>query len=350
VPDPVITIDGSWGEGGGQVLRTSLGLAAALGLSVRVINVRARRDRPGLRPQHLSAVRAAAAVCGGTLEGDAIGSGDLTLRPGDPRHGEYRFDIGTAGASTLVLQTVIPALLLAGGESDVTVTGGTHNPLAPCFDYLRDVFGVLAMASGVDMHLEMKRAGFYPAGGGEVRMRLAGLDSVDDLAPLRYNDRGELRSVEVLSAASFSLPAHIIERQAHQASDRLIAAGHHPRVAKQMWETPSPGTAVFVRAVFARGVAGWCALGARVKPAEAVADEAVDGFLAFLSSAGAVDAHAADQLLTIAALCPGESRFTAQAATSHVATNAEVIRQLVGREIEIAPADGGAAVVTVKAV
>jgi len=140
----MIVIDGSQGEGGGQILRTAVGLSAALARPVKVTGVRAGRQRPGLRPQHLVAVRAAAAVCNGQLDGAEIGSMEITLRPGDVRAGQYRFDIGTAGSAMLLLQTILPALLLADGDSDVHVTGGTHNPLAPCFEYVRDVFGVLA--------------------------------------------------------------------------------------------------------------------------------------------------------------------------------------------------------------
>lgn len=346
--EQVVTIDGSQGEGGGQVLRTSLTLAAALGANVRLINVRAGRERPGLRPQHLAAVRAAAAVCGADVQGASLGSMELTFRPGELKAGQYHFDIGTAGSAPLVLQTVIPALATAAGDSEVTVTGGTHNPLAPCFEYLRDVFGVLAAAANVETHLEMRRAGFYPGGGGEIRMRLRGLGSADEVAPLRFAERGGLRRVEVLSAASYSLPAHIIERQAAHANERLLAAGHHAAVAKEAWNTVSPGTAVFLRAVFARCVAGWYAIGARAKRAEEVADEAVDAFLAFLGSAAAVDVHAADQILVLAALAGGESRYVAERASSHLTTNAEVVRQLGGRRVRIEPGQGATALVTVE--
>ena len=348
MPD-LITIDGSQGEGGGQILRTSVGLAAALGKAVRIINIRARRPQSGLRPQHLWAVRAAAAVCDGRLEGDEAGSGVLTFRPGEIRPGQYRFDIGTAGSTTLVIQTILPALVIAAGESDVTVTGGTHNPMAPCFEYLRDVFGVLASAANVQIYLEMIRPGFYPAGGGEVRLAVSGVDP-DDLGPLRYTARGDLKSIQGLSAASKSLPAHIIERQAARALSRLEAAGYGASIEQAAWESYSPGTAVFLRAVFSKTVAGFFALGALGKPAEKVADEAVDGLLAFLVSGAAVDAHAADQLITLAALCPGPSALSAERITDHLLANAEVIRQLTGREIRIEGQPDKPGTVTVEAV
>lgn len=344
----VKTIDGSQGEGGGQILRTTVGLAAALGVGVRITSVRAGRLRPGLRPQHLAAVRAAAAICGAEVAGAEIGSMDVTFVPGPVRAGAFRFDIGTAGAATLVCQTVLPALLLADGESDVTVTGGTHSPLAPCFEYLRDVFGLLASATGAQVYFELNKAGFYPSGGGEVRMQVMGLGGPDELAPLRMAERGQLKYIEGLSGASYSLAAHIIDRQTRQALGRLSKAGHRATMQQAVWETFSPGTVVFLRAVFARSAAGFYALGRRGKTAEKVADEAVDELLEYLDSPGAVDAHGADQLLTLAALVPGESRYLAQRATDHLRTNADVIGQLTGRAVEIEPAEGESAWVTVR--
>lgn len=343
----MIVIDGSQGEGGGQILRTSVGLAAALGKAVRVTGIRAGRQKPGLRPQHLSAVRAAAAVADADLSGAEIGSTDVTFRPGPVRVGRYRFDIGTAGSSALVLQTIIPAMMLADGESDVTVTGGTHNPLAPCFEYLRDVFGLLASAANLQIYLEMVRAGFYPRGGGEIHMQVRGIGSPDNVEPLRLGSRGELRYIEGLSAASHSLPGHIIERQTAQVLGRLAAAGRRGTVEQAVWQSDSPGTVVFLRAVFAKTVAGVFALGARGKRAERVADEAVEDLLDFLDSPGVVDAHAADQLITLAALCPAASRFVAERLTDHLKTNADVIRQITGRNITLEPGEDEAATVTV---
>jgi len=345
-----IEIDGSQGEGGGQILRTSVGLAAALGRSVRVTGIRAGRQRPGLRPQHLAAMRAAAAICGAEITGAEIGSMALTFRPGEPRSGQYRFDIGTAGSAILVLQTILPALALAEGDSNVTVTGGTHNPLAPCFEYFRDVFAVLASAANVETYVEMPRPGFYPIGGGEVRMQIRGVGSPENLEPVVMTDRGRLRHIEGLSAASYSLAAHIIERQTAQALARLAAARHRATIEQGVWETFSPGTVVFLRAVFEKSVAAAFALGARSKPAERVADEAVEELLAFLDSPGAVDAHAGDQLLTLLALCPHESRYVAERCTEHLRTNADVIAQMTGRSIDIEPGQADSATVTLREV
>ena len=332
---PKIVIDGSKGEGGGQILRTSVALAAALAREVRVTNIRTGRSKAGLRPQHLAAVRAAAAVCNGTITGDRIGSGELTFLPGQIAGGDYRFDIGTAGSTVLLLQTVIPALMLTDADSKVTVRGGTHNPFAPCFEYLRDVFAVLASAANLQVYFESPRRGFYPAGGGEVRMEIGGVASRDNIAPLRYVARGELRRIEGISAISSTLPAHVAERQSGQVLGLLAKADQRGTIEQTVWDTPSPGAVVFMRAVFARSVAGFAALGARGKPAERVADEAVLPLLEFLDSPGVVDCHAADQLLTLAALSPDESRFRTDRVTSHLLTNATVVETLTERRVRI---------------
>jgi len=335
VAEKFLVINGSQGEGGGQILRTSVALAAALGVDVKITNIRAKRPKPGLRQQHLTAVRAAAAVCHGGLAGDSIASQELTFRPGPVAAGRFRFDIPTAGSTVLVLQTVIPALMLSDGDSEVIATGGTHNPLAPCFEYLRDVFGLLASAANLQAYFDMERAGFYPAGGGKITMQIRGATGGENLAALRFASRGELRYIEGVSGRSRSLPADIAERQAQQVLARLAAAGHKATIEQAAWDSQSPGTVVFVRAVFARTVAGFFALGRKGKPAFRVADEAADALLAFLASDGALDAHAADQLLPIAALCPGESHFRTERVTSHLLTVAEVIRQLTGRAVNI---------------
>ncbi len=347
--EAAISIDGAQGEGGGQILRTTVGLAAALRKDIRITNIRSGRPKPGLGHQHLAAVRAAAAVCGGELDGDELGSTELTFRPGPIRPGDYRFQVGTAGSTVLVLQTVIPALMLARGGSTVTVTGGTHNPFAPCFEYLRDVFSLLGSAANLQAYFEMERAGFYPAGGGRVRMDIRGVDSAANVAPLGLLQRGELKYIEGVSAVSSGLPAHIGERQGRQVLSQLAKAGRTGSIEQSVWDTDSPGTALFMRAVFTRSVAGFSALGKRGKRAESVADEAVLPLLEFLDSPGAVDAHAGDQLLTIAALCPQESRFLTARITDHLLTNAAVIRQLTGRDVTIDAPAGRSGTVVIKA-
>ena len=348
--DEIVHIDGSQGEGGGQVVRTSVGLAAALGVPVRITNIRRGRKVPGLRPQHVAAVRAAAAVCGGQLTGDAVGSREITLVPGPLVGGRFEFDVGTAGSTVLVCQTILPALMVTDADSEVVVTGGTHNPMAPCFEYLRDVFGVLASTANCLVYFDLIRAGFYPAGGGRIRMDVCGLGGREGVEPIRLGSRGELKYVEGISAAGGPSAGDVAERQAMRIVDRLVEVGHRPTVEQAVFETDSPGAVALVRAVFSRTVAGaFClkALGGAGRFGDAVADEAVDAIQAFIDSAGVVDLHAADQLLPLAALCYDESRFVTQRVTSHLRTNAAVIEQLTGRPVAIEAAVGKSAMVTV---
>jgi len=346
----IIPIDGSQGEGGGQILRTSVGLAAAFGVGVRVTNIRSKRPKPGLRAQHLAAVRAAAAVCNGTLSGDTIGSAEVSLIPGPLRQGQFAFDIGTAGSALLVCQTILPALMLADADSDVTVRGGTHNPLAPCFEYVRDVFAVLASTANCQVYFELDRAGFHPAGGGQVRMAVTGLGGREGVEPIRLTSRGDLKYIEGVSAAGGTSSADVAERLGRHIVARLAEAEHRPSIEQAALESDSPGAVAFLRAVFARTVAGAMSLSGPDRFGDVVADDAVDAMLAFVDSAGVVDCHAADQLLPIAALCLDESRFVTERVTRHLRTNAAVIQQLTGRTVTIAPGPDGAATVTVPAV
>ena len=332
---PRVTIDGSFGEGGGQILRTSASLAAALGIDLRVESIRANRPKPGLARQHLAALQAVASLTGVELAGGMLGSTAIDLPAGRAKAGDYRFEITTAGSANLVVQTILSVLLMADGDSHVTVTGGTHNPMAPCYEYLAHVMGPLTSAMGVEAMLTMGRAGFYPAGGGELTLDVRGLGGREPLIGLRMTQRGELRSIDAVSAVSTSLPDHVAERQARQLTGRLHKRSLRWGLEEARWETTSPGAVVFLRAVFTRGIAGFFALGARGKPAEAVADEAVDALEAYLDADGAVDPHAADQLLVIAALDLEPTTYTTTAVTSHLLTNAEVVRRLTGREVTV---------------
>jgi RNA 3'-terminal phosphate cyclase (ATP) len=168
----VIEIDGSFGEGGGQILRSSLALAIVTGQPVRLSNIRAGRRKPGLMRQHLTAVNAAAAICGATVDGERIGATELTFTPGAVRAGEYQFSIGTAGSTTLVLQTVLLPLLTAGGPSRIVLEGGTHNPFAPPFDFLERAYLPLINRMGPNVRATLERPGFYPAGGGRIAIEI----------------------------------------------------------------------------------------------------------------------------------------------------------------------------------
>lgn len=204
-------IDGSYGEGGGQILRTAVTLSAMTGDSVEISNIRANRSKPGLQPQHLSAVRAAAALCRAKLSGDAVGSRQLLFHPCvRPQAGEYRFDIGTAGAATLLAQTVLLPLALATNASRVILTGGTHVPMAPMAEYLENIYVPLLTRAGLAVRLHTPRLGFYPRGGGEIALEIAPVSMVQ---PLQLPTRGTLRRLQAIIVTA-NLPSHVAERGA----------------------------------------------------------------------------------------------------------------------------------------
>jgi RNA 3'-terminal phosphate cyclase (ATP) len=327
----MIEIDGAFGEGGGQILRSALSLALITGQAFRIEHLRARRRPPGLRPQHLQAVRAAATVARAVVEGDAPGSQSLTFRPRQVKSGDYRFDIGTAGSAPLVLQTLALPLALAGGASRLSITGGTHVPWSPCFHSLAGPWRDLVQRIGMDLKLSMIRPGFYPKGGGEIQAEVA---ASRRLQPLALTDRGTLLRIEGLSAAA-NLPEHIVVRQGEQAQRRLAAQGLTATIRRERWTTLSPGTLLLLQAHFEHSEACFFALGERGKPAEAVADEAVAVLLTFLAGDSAVDLHLADQLLLPLALAQGASVIRTQRVTSHLLTNAWLIQRFLPVTIRI---------------
>jgi RNA 3'-terminal phosphate cyclase (ATP) len=330
----MLQIDGSQGEGGGQVLRTSLALACLTQTPIQLINVRARRPKPGLQAQHRQAVRAAAAISRAKLTGDKIGSQSLYFAPGPVQPGEYRFDIGTAGATTLVLQTVFLPLCFASDPSHLTITGGTHNPWSPVFHYLTWNWLPCLSEMGVEATLTLEKAGFYPPGGGMIRANIA---PVRALKPLTWTERGVPRGVRGLSGAA-NLPAHVIQRQRDQVHARMDKS---LTVETLEMNALSPGSVLLLLAEFEKGRGCYTGLGKRGKPAEAVADEAIHGMKRFLASSATVDEHLADQLLLPCALASGVSEFSTPEVTQHLLTNAAVIEQFDRAQITLEGQLGG---------
>ncbi len=341
-----IVIDGSHGEGGGQIVRTSLALSAITGLAVRLEKIRAGRRKPGLAAQHLTGARAVARVCGARLEGDALGSQTLSFTPGGPpRAGNYSFDVaahrrgGSAGATSLVLQTVLLPLALAPGDSTVTIRGGTHVAWSPPFDYLRDVWLPALESMSVQAELELGRWGWYPQGQGEIRARIRGLGH-SRLRPLELRDRGELRRISGRSVAS-RLPDHIPRRMVDHATALLDAEGMWSRLEPMIARAACPGTGLFLTASYVRARAGFSALGRRGIPAEEVAAGAVAALRDHHRSGAAVDQHLADQLIVPACLAEGPSTFTVSRITAHLVTNAWTVEQLGLAEVTIEESDDG---------
>jgi RNA 3'-terminal phosphate cyclase (ATP) len=329
----MLTIDGSYGEGGGQVLRTSLALSAITGRPVRIENVRSGRRKPGLKPQHLTAVRATAKVCDARIEGARLNSQLLSFEPrSEPTAGAYTFDVaqaakgGSAGSVSLILQTVLLPLAMAEGGSELTLRGGTHVSWSPAFDYIKRVYLPTLARMGVQAKVRIRNWGWYPIGGGEVRATVVGKGREARFAGLDLRQRGELLRVRGLSASS-NLPKHIRIRQERSALQALRSNGVNARVDVVDAPSKGQGTVVFLWSEFENAVAGFTSLGERGKPAEHVAEEAANDLLEHLESDTALDPYLADQLVLPMALAAGPSHLTTQRATQHLLTNAWVVNQ-----------------------
>ncbi|WP_336134478.1 RNA 3'-terminal phosphate cyclase [Natronomonas amylolytica] len=318
-------IDGA--AGGGQIVRTAVTLSALSGEGVRVENVRGDRSTPGMRPQHLAAVEAAAALCDATVEGDEQGAETLEFDPGDIEADDVTVDVGTAGSVSLVADTLVPLATALDAEASVTIAGGTDVAWSPPLDYLRYVKFPLLLGAGLDIDLSVASRGFYPVGGGEIELTLR----PSELDPLALVDRGALRRVEVYSVATEELedPA-VAGRQAAAAAEALPDVPTPTDVSYV--EAESTGSSLVLAAVYEGGRAGFTALGEAGKPSEEVASEAVAGFEAFHDGVGAVDRHLADQLMIPLALAGGE--MLAPERTDHVETNRGVI-ETFGYELAV---------------
>ncbi len=340
----LLEIDGAAGEGGGQILRTSLALSLITGRGFHLRNVRAGREKPGLRPQHLTSVRAAAAVGGASTRGASPGSSDLVFEPGPVRPGTYRFDVGTAGATGLVLHTVyLPLAYRAEVPSQLTLVGGTHVRASPSFHFLDTTWRRWLALCGVHVGLRLRRPGFYPRGGGVVE---ASIRPAPRLTGIRPADRGEPRVTGFSAVAG--LPESIARRQARRAAYRLEQHGVAARVRLEEWEG-GPGTVLALEVGGGPVPALFAAVGERGKPAERVADEAADEAIAFLQAAPApVDSHSADQLVLPLALADGPSEFAVARVTRHLTTNVTVVRQFLDRAISVDGEEGSPGVVRIE--
>jgi len=320
----LIEIDGSFGEGGGQILRTALSLSVVTGRPFRISNIRKGRAKPGLQRQHLACVKAAAEIASAVCPGAELNSLQLEFHPQAPRSGSYSFAIGTAGSTTLLLQTILPILALAPEPSELVLHGGTHNPMAPPVDYLREVFAPAVAGLGVGFDLELIQYGFYPKGGGSIRARIQPWKDRNKLFEQTAQvDWGEPQALVLLA----NLPPHVAEREQIELSRSL-------RIPLERIETEflpgeaGPGNAVMVRYPAEGRVALFTAFGEKHKRAEVVAKEAAREAKAFARSRAPVDHHLADQILLYLALAAG-GRFLTDAVTEHARTNLEVIRRFV---------------------
>ncbi len=327
-------VDGAAGEGGGQILRTAVGLSVLTGAPVRVTSIRARRKRPGLQRQHLVAVQAAAALGRAEVTGAELGSTELTFVPtARAAGGDHVFRIGSAGSTTLVLQTVLPALLAADAPSSVELEGGTHNPLAPTVRFLARAFLPLLARMGGHVELELVRPGFYPAGGGLLRCRVRPAK----LAPLELVERGPIRRLEAVALVAH-LPATIGERECRAAREAL--SGHELACRVERSDASlGPGNVISIEAEAEHVTEVFTGFGERGRRAEDVAARAAAEAKAWLDAGVPVGEHLADQLLVPLCLAGGGT-FRTVPPTDHTRTQAALLEQLLGRRITLADEGG----------
>jgi RNA 3'-terminal phosphate cyclase (ATP) len=329
----MITIDGSRGEGGGQILRTSLALSMITGTPFRIANIRAGRNKPGLLRQHLTGVRAATRISGAEVTGDVLRSQELTFRPGPVQAGEYAFAVGTAGSAGLVLQTVLPALLGAGAASTLELSGGTHNPASPPAGFLQRTFLPLLAQMGAPVEIELQRHGFYPAGGGRYAVRVP----ESSLRPIELLDRGDVHRIHVVAAVS-NLPKRIAHRELKAVSDALGL----DRRAGEVREVPSdgPGNVVWAEVETDTLTAVFTAYGRKGVSAENVAGELADEVRSWLDRGLPVGEHLADQLLIPMALAGG-GVFRTGPPSGHLRTNIETVQRFLDVPIALTEEEQG---------
>ena len=341
-----VFVDGSMGEGGGQILRTSLALACITGKSLHIENIRVARRKPGLAKQHLICVRAACQICGGDCKGAAIGSQVLDFQPGPIRCGDFSFDIGSAGSASLVIQTILPALFLADNSSTVTVTGGTHNPWAPPFDFLAETFLPAIRTAGFDADCRLVKHGFFPAGGGKITL---------DIQPRQENPNRPINFCEPAENIQIhariytaKLPDHIAQRQKKLLLQTKLKFQNIEHI--EVKDSNGPGNCIMIRLVASSGgslkacpeqsrraegfgdgghrIMVFTAFGQKGKPSEKVVCEVVSLAEDFLPSGAAVDRFSADQLLIYMAISKSGS-FTTNDLTTHLTTNIETIKKFL---------------------
>lgn len=327
----MIHINGSNGEGGGQILRTSLSLAAITGKPITINNIRAGRKNPGLAAQHLTAVRAAAKICNADLYGDALGSTTLQFVPQTPvQAGNYTFDVtqaregGSAGSVALVLQTILLPLALVNNDSQVILKGGTHVSHSPAIAYIEHVYLPMLQPIGINAEIKLNAWGWYPQGGGEVELQVKG--NTQELRGINIIERGDLQRVSGIGVVT-ELPSDIPQRMVNRAVNLLHAENIRTNIIPLRAKGVAPGAGLFLTAEYQNSLAGFGALGRLGLAAEKVAEIAYEEFLKFHQTSAPIDEHLADQLLLPAVLAAQPSQYRVAEVTLHLTTNAWVIEQ-----------------------
>jgi RNA 3'-phosphate cyclase len=329
----LIQIDGSYGEGGGQILRTALGLSAILRKPFSLFHIRSKRKNPGLQAQHLAAVEALARITEAQTEGVRFGSQRIVFIPQKILPGEYQFEVRTAGSITLLLQAIFLPLCFSNGISSVTLIGGTHVQWSPSFHYFSEVFLPTLEGLGVSAVANIEKWGFFPKGGGRIQLKI---NPIQELRPISLVDRGSLKKIRGISAIS-NLPRHVADRQKEQALRRIqreLQIGGEIAILDNV-HSNGPGSFLFLLAEYQRVLAGFSSIGVRGKPAEKVADEAVDSLKDYLESDGCTDPYLTDQLAPFMALAKRNSSITTVRITDHLLTNLWVIQHFLDVTVSI---------------
>lgn len=342
----MIEIDGSLGEGGGQIVRSSLALSLLTGKRFRIYKLRAGRKKPGLKRQHLTAVKAATTVGNATVSGAELESREITFEPGTVSSGKFEFAISTAGSITLVLQTILPALMMAEGPSTVTLSGGTHNMLAPPFDFLQRSYTPLLARMGPQIDLQLKRYGFYPAGGGEF---VANIAPAEQMKGLDVVSRGKLIQRRARGIVS-NLPVEIAKRE----TARVVRKLNWDRAVEEHIEArdpAGPGNILFAELEFENVAASFAGFGRQGISAEKVADGVVREVRRYLKTDAPIGPHLADQIMLpmaiAAAFSNANNRFRTGPLTQHSITQADTIRRFLDVEIKVDSQSDGTSTIAI---
>ncbi len=332
----LIEIDGSFGEAGGQILRTSLSLSCLLRKPLRIFNIRKGRKKPGLMPQHLTAVRVMQLISSAEVKGDEIGSTELYFEPQDIKPGEIFYDIGTAGSTMLVLQTVLPCLAFSRGKSNVILKGGTHVPMSPSYHYIERIFCRFLKRIGITLNLSIEQYGFYPEGGGHIR---AEIEPAKEIRPLTILEPGRLMKIEGISAVA-NLSLSIAERQREAFLKSISHLSVPAEIKCHSLRSPGQGTFIFIETIHEGSVAGFSSLGEKGKRAEMVGEEAAEKLLRHLKTSKALDPNMADQIVLYLSLTDQVSEFSTSEITGHLITNLWVLKKFLDIEYSVDGKEG----------
>lgn len=336
----MIKIDGSYGEGGGQILRTSLSLSVLTNQPIEIFNIRAKRKNPGLQAQHLVAVKAVEKISEGEVWGARIGSKILRFKPKKIKFGKFEFDIGTAGSTTLVAQTILLPLSFSKHPSEILIIGGTHNPLAPPFHYFSEIFLPMIEKLGVKTKAKLENYGFYPKGGGRIRLFI---EPIEKLEAKDFLKRGNLEKISGLSLVA-NLPIEIAQRQKQSLIKEFLKLFPEQENWRKKLEenikiervkSLSSGTFVFLKAKFENNLVGFSSLGEKGKSAKKVGQETAEQFLNYYQSEKALDPYLADQIVLYLALTKKPFSFTVSKITNHLLTHLWLLEKILNVKIKI---------------